>query len=221
MKIKNIAAICKKNKYAVIYERHTESGGVIQYIGDGAAAYPVTGLPALDKESLLTIFDVPEKQREDWFVQVAGIPSEISFEDMDANEKPVEREAISIAYSGKTLKPLQTRRGLVFIESRYLSPVSDILDVLELYERITPGGTPYIVAKAGFLLQAVIMPYDVISQQFVDNLKRLTEQCVLSLDLREREKALEHAAEPEQYSLNVDPATGEIVEDESEVADNA
>jgi len=221
MKIKNIAAICKKNKYAVIYERYTEGGGVVQYIGDGAAAYPVTGLPALDKESLLTIFDVPEKQREDWFVQVAGIPSEISFEDMDANEKPVEREAISIAYSGKTLKPLQTRRGLVFIESRYLSPVSDILDVLELYERITPGGTPYIVAKAGFLLQAVIMPYDVISQQFVDNLKRLTEQCVLSLDLREREKALARAAEPEQYSLNVDPATGEIVEEESEVADNA
>ena len=141
--------------------------------------------------------------------------------DMDANEKPVEREAISIAYSGKTLKPLQTRRGLVFIESRYLSPVSDILDVLELYERITPGGTPYIVAKAGFLLQAVIMPYDVISQQFVDNLKRLTEQCVLSLDLREREKELARAAEPEQYSLNVDPATGEIVEDESEVVDNA
>ena len=215
MKIKNIAAICKKNKYAVIYERYTE-GGVVQYIGDGAATYPVTGLPALDKESLLTIFDVPEKQRE-----VAGIPSEISFEDMDANEKPVEREAISIAYSGRTLKPLQTRRGLVFIESRYLSPVSDILDVLELYERITPGGTPYIVAKAGFLLQAVIMPYDVISQQFVDNLKRLTEQCVLSLDLREREKELARAAEPEQYSLNVDPATGEIVEDESEVADNA
>lgn len=64
MKIKNIAAICKKNKYAVIYERYGESGGVIQYIGDGAAAYPVTGLPALDKESLLTIFDVPEKQRK-------------------------------------------------------------------------------------------------------------------------------------------------------------
>lgn len=141
-------------------------------------------------------------------------------ENYDANEKPVEREAISIAYSGKTLKPLQTRRGLVFIENRYLSPVSDILDVLELYERITPRGTPYIVAKAGFLLQAVIMPYDVISQQFVDNLKRLTEQCVLSLDLREREKALAHAAEPEQYSLNVDPATGEIVEGENEVADN-
>jgi hypothetical protein len=29
MKIKNIAAICKKNKYAVIYERHTEGGGMV------------------------------------------------------------------------------------------------------------------------------------------------------------------------------------------------
>ena len=55
----------------------------------------------------------------------------------------------------------------------------------------------------------------------LDNLKRLTEQCALSLDLREREKALARAAEPEQFSLNVDPATGEIVEGESEVADNA
>lgn len=224
MKIKNIAAICKKNKYAVIYERYTESGGVIQYIGDGAAAYPVTGLPALDKESLLTIFDVPEKQREDWFVQVAGIPSEISFEDTDANEKPVEREAISIGYSGKTLKPLQTRRGLVFIESRYLSPVSDILDVLELYERITPGGTSYIVAKAGFLLQAVIMPYDVINQQFVERLQDLTRECEFSLSEKERREREARDrftfTEPEQCSLNVDPDTGEVVE-EGEVADNA
>ena len=222
MKIKNIAAICKKNKYAVIYERYTEGGGVVQYIGDGAAAYPVTGLPALDKESLLTIFDVPEKQREDWFVQVAGIPSEISFEDMDANEKPVEREAISIAYSGKTLKPLQTRRGLVFIESRYLSPVADVLDVLELYERRTAEGAPYIVAKAGFLLQAVIMPYDVINQQFVESLQDLTRECEFSLSEKERREREARDrftfTEPEQCSLNVDPDTGEVVE-EGEVAE--
>lgn len=33
--------------------------------------------------------------------------------------------------------------------------------------------------------------------------------------------ALARAAEPEQYSLNVDPATGEIVEEGSEVVGNA
>ena len=212
MKIKSIAAICKKNKNIAIFERYSD---------DGSAVYPVVGLPQLDKESLLTIFDVPEKDRDNYFVKTLGVPAGISFEDTDETERHVEREGISIIYSGRTLKPIRTTRGLVFIESRYLSPVADVLDVLELYERRTAEGTPYIVAKAGFLLQAVIMPYDVISQQFVDNLKRLTEQCVLSLDLREREKALARAAEPEQYSLNVDPATGEIVEEGSEVVDNA
>ena len=198
MKIKNIAAICKKNKSVVLFERRNDEGDVtLQYIGDGGAVYPAIGLPMLDEESVLAIFD-----------------------DIDGTEKPVEREAISIVYSGRTLKPLRTRRGLVFIESRYLSPVSDVMDVLELYERITPSGTPYIVAKAGFLLQAVIMPYDVINQQFVDKLQELTRECVISLDLRKQEAERARADEAEQYSLNVDPETGEIVE-ESEGSDNA
>ena len=162
MKIKSIAAICKKNKQVVLFNRYSDSGTLSQYIGDGNAVYPISGLPELDEESILTIFDVPEKQREDWLVRYRDIPEGISFEDTDATEKIIEQGNLSIVYSGKTLKPLQTRRGLVFIESRYLSPVSDVLDVLELYERVTPFGAPYIVAKAGFLLQAVIMPCDVI-----------------------------------------------------------
>ena len=151
MKIKSIAAICKKGKQVVLYNRYESGGTLQQYIGDGMTAYPVSGLPKLDEESILTIFDVPEKQREDWFVRVMDAPEGINFEDTDANEKMIERDNLSIIFSGHTLKPLQTRRGLVFIQSRYLSPVSDVLDVLELYERFTPNGTPYIVAKAGFL----------------------------------------------------------------------
>ena len=162
MKIKSIAAICKKNKNIAIFERYSDDGDILtQYIGDGSAVYPVVGLPQLDKESLLTIFDVPEKDRDNYFVKTLGVPAGISFEDTDETERHVEREGISIIYSGRTLKPIRTTRGLVFIESRYLSPVADVLDVLELYERRTAEGTPYIVAKAGFLLQAVIMPYDV------------------------------------------------------------
>ena len=174
MKIKSIAAICKKNKNIAIFERYSDDGDILtQYIGDGSAVYPVIGLPPLDAESLLTIFDVPEKDRDNYFVKTLGIPAGISFEDTDATERQVEREGISIIYSGRTLKPIHTTRGLVFIESRYLAPVADVLDVLELYERRTTEGTPYIVAKAGFLLQAVIMPYDVINQQFVESFSRL------------------------------------------------
>lgn len=149
MKIKSIAAICKKNKNIAIFERYSDDGDILtQYIGDGSAVYPVVGLPQLDKESLLTIFDVPEKDRDNYFVKTLGVPVGISFEDTDETERHVEREGISIIYSGRTLKPIRTTRGLVFIESRYLSPVADVLDVLELYERRTAEGAPYIVAKA-------------------------------------------------------------------------
>ena len=182
MKIKSIAAICKKNKNIAIFERYSDDGDILtQYIGDGSAVYPVIGLPPLDAESLLTIFDVPEKDRDNYFVKTLGVPAGISFEDTDATERQVEREGISIIYSGRTLKPIRTTRGLVFIESRYLAPVADVLDVLELYERRTTDGAPYIVAKAGFLLQAVIMPYDVINQQFVESLQALTRECEFAL----------------------------------------
>lgn len=224
MKIKSIAAICKKGKQVVLFNRHESGGTLQQYIGDGMTAYPVSGLPELDEESILTIFDVPEKQREDWLVRVMAAPEGINFEDTDVNEKMIERDNLSIVYSGKTLKPLQTRRGLVFIESRYLSPVSDVLDVLELYERFTPQGTPYIVAKAGFLLQAVIMPYDVITAGFVERLQRLASDCAFALDLRRQEEANaaahEAAGDPAQCTFNVDTSTGELLEDESEAGED-
>lgn len=217
MKIKSIAAICKKNKQVVLFNRYSDSGTISQYIGDGNAVYPISGLPELDEESILTIFDVPEKQREDWLVRYRDIPEGINFEDTDANEKMIERDNLSIIFSGHTLKPLQTRRGLVFIQSRYLSPVSDVLDVLELYERFTPNGTPYIVAKAGFLLQAVIMPYDVINAGFVERLQRLARDCAFALDLRRQEEeqaaAREVLGDPAQCTFNVDTSTGELLEE--------
>ena len=58
MKIKSIAAICKKNKQVVLFNRYSDSGTLSQYIGDGNAVYPISGLPELDEESILTIFDV-------------------------------------------------------------------------------------------------------------------------------------------------------------------
>lgn len=95
--------------------------------------------------------------------------------------------------------------------------MSDVLDVLELYERFTPNGTPYIVAKAGFLLQAVIMPYDVINAGFVERLQRLARDCAFALDLRRQEEeqaaAREVLGDPAQCTFNVDTSTGELLEE--------
>lgn len=101
MKIKSIAAICKKNKQVVLFNRYSDSGTLSQYIGDGNAVYPISGLLELDEESILTIFDVPEKQREDWLVRYRDIPEGISFEDTDATEKIIEQGNLSIVYTTK------------------------------------------------------------------------------------------------------------------------
>lgn len=191
MKIKSIAAICKKNKNIAIFERYSDDGDILtQYIGDGSAVYPVVGLPQLDKESLLTIFDVPEKDRDNYFVKTLGVPAGISFEDTDETERHVEREGISIIYSGRTLKPIRTTRGLVFIESRYLSPVADVLDVIN---------------------QQFV--------ESLQDLTRECEFSLSEKERREREARDRFTfTEPEQCSLNVDPNTGEVVEG-SEVAE--
>lgn len=189
-------------------------GGVLvaQYLSDGSAVYPISGLPELDEESILTIFDVQEKERDKWIVKRSAIPAGICLDDVAAVERPVEEDSISIAYGGMILRPLQTTHGLVFIDSRYLAPVSDVLDVLELYERTTKSGTPYIVAKAGFLLQAVIMPFDVINEKFVDGMKDLAAQCGTALDMKKWRQAKEAAA-ANAGQFGVDPSTGEVVEE--------
>lgn len=134
MKIKSIAAICKKNKNIAIFERYSDDGDILtQYIGDGSAVYPVIGLPPLDAESLLTIFDVPEKDRDNYFVKTLGVPAGISFEDTDETERHVEREGISIIYSGRTLKPIRTTRGLTEqdVESGWECPLDNPNETVE------------------------------------------------------------------------------------------
>ena len=117
MKIKSIATICKKNKQVVLFNRYSDSGTISQYIGDGSAVYPISGLPELDEESILTIFDVPEKQREDWLVRYRDIPEGISFEDTDATEKIIEQGNLSEAhcrrlrYSGHNRRRQTGRAG--------------------------------------------------------------------------------------------------------------
>ena len=227
MKIKGIFTICKKRKQVVLFNRYTDYGETVsQYISDGHAVYPLSGLPVLDEESLLTILDVPEKQREDWRVECKPLPEGINLEDTDGYEEIVEKQGdISIVYAGTALKPLRTRRGLIFIESKYLAPIADVLDVLELYERRTEKGQPYIVAKAGFMLQAVIMPENVITAAFVEKMEGLTQLCGLALadeETRKRAEAEQQAAASgvREYTIaDIDPETGEIIEDTEDSED--
>ena len=136
MKIKSLAAICKRRKNIVLFH----DGSDQQYISDGNAVYPVFGLPELNTDYVLTIFDVPEKDRDKYITRETTLPDGINLSDDDYSERAVISIPISIAYGGTPLRPLKTTGGIVYIDSRYLSPLADMLDVLELYERRTTAG---------------------------------------------------------------------------------
>lgn len=159
MKLKKVLSICKANGLYYLYDRIDRSGEITQWLGDGYAIYPLDGLPILDEESFCAVFDITGKQREKILFRHERLPEHLNVEDVAACDKLVREYETTFINGGLRLKPLKTNNGVTFIRSLYLSPLEDVIDMVQFYERTTPDGGSYIVAKAGFLTAAVIMPY--------------------------------------------------------------
>ncbi len=176
MKIKAIASICRGNKSVILYE-----GKSCQWISDGAAMFPLFGLPKMTKEHIFTMFDVPEDKRGGYYFEsIENLPN-YCFEDTDSGERLLDRATLSVCAKGHVVEPLKTSLGIAFINEKYLAPFGDCVNGFELYERITPSGQVYIAVKEGFILLGVIMPYDLVNDEFVDNLKSLFELSTVAL----------------------------------------
>ena len=210
MKIKDVAAICKKNKVAILFESSGEDI-VEQCVSDGGAIYKLFGLPYLDASNLLTIFDVPEKNRPKWTVLSRALPTEINMTDCCENEFPIdERDAYpEIVYAERVLKPLRITDGIMFIQTKYLKPVSDEQDFQRFFERKTASGISYIVVKTGLIVQAAIMPMSMPKGNFADSLEGLADQIRLAA---EREKVRKQAEQLAEIGLTVNYDTGEVQE---------
>lgn len=182
MKLKKVTSLCSKSKCYRLYDKIDSTGEITQWLGDGFAIYPLNGLPMLDEESLCAVFDISEKQRENISVRRAAMPDAVNTDDTDPAERVLKDDDFSIIYGGTELKPLNTRNGITFIQSKYLSPLEDVLAVVQLYERVTPDGISYIVAKTGLLIAAVIFPYKVVNETFVTRLEEVTRECRRVLD---------------------------------------
>lgn len=185
----------------MIYDRYNDDGETeMQYIGDGGGMYSIDDLPILDEASVLAVFDVPEKQRGDWYVRREPIPSGINFDDADRNERIADELGIEIRYKEKSMKPVMTSKGTVLIDAGYLDPIQGTLDMTELYERETDYGTTYITAKAGLIVQALIAPVRPTSEELKKCLKAMQPKRLYC---------------PKEIKMNT--ATGELVEAEGEM----
>lgn len=182
MKLKKVISLCHQRKTFRLFDKISENGEIVQWMGDGCAAYPLNGLPILDEETLCAVFDISEKQLKNTSVQRLTMPDALNVGDTDPDERVLKDDDFSITYGGTEVLPLRTRTGIIFIQKKYLAPLEDVLDVVQLYERVTPDGQTYVAAKAGLLIAAVIFPYKVVNEKFVTRLEEIARECRRVLD---------------------------------------
>ncbi len=176
MKLKQIESILKAEKTIIVSEN-----AFCQWLGNGAAFYPVYNLPKLTQENIFTMFDIPEDKRDKFYFEQRALPEFINFEDGDETEEMLERSDISFYANGRALEPLKTSQGIAFINTRYLKPFSDSAAGYELYERTDKLGKPYIVAKSGFTLLGVFAPYDLVNESFINSLETILKLSRIAL----------------------------------------
>lgn len=56
MKIKSVAALCKKRKNVTLFQ------GSAQWVGDGSCMYPLYALPEMELSNIMAMFDIPENK---------------------------------------------------------------------------------------------------------------------------------------------------------------
>lgn len=188
MKMKSIVSICKHSKIFYLFD--DENG--MQWLGDGGAIYPLLKMPPLNPENIFTVFDIPGKQAIDMFVKQKPIPESIDLQDVAKCEEILTPHKMEIRYNGRIFQSFHTSQGIQFIDKKYLAPLSDYKDMLQLYERKDKDGRIYIAAKNGLLLVAVIMPFKVIDEKFVEEVRIFTQDCEKNLKFQqERERKSE------------------------------
>lgn len=196
--------MCKETEFIQLIDVPGEST-CRQWIGNGGAAYPIVGLPYLDKENIYTIFEIPEDKQESFRFIHQEDPGYLNFNDTDRSERRLELTGIGLELGSKLIKPLHTRKGIAFYNTKYMAPLADITYGREIYERETEGGQIYFAVKQGFLLRGIIMPDKAVDESLVETLEHIARESRFVFD---REIAKERK---DQMVINAE--TGEI-EDE-------
>lgn len=178
MKIRKIIDICKQNKNIIIFHAGRE-----QWISDGIAIFPMFNLPRFDENSLCKTYDITEKQKSNIRFRCENtLPAEIDFSDHSESEQLIVRGELSLNDAGRSLTPYRTSQGILFMDGKYMLPLSDIEDgMLNIYERQMKNGQIYFAIKSVFLLVGIVIPIDVVNDRFVKCLKSLAEQCEIAL----------------------------------------
>ena len=195
MKLKALAALCKKEATYRILDRETEHDinkpVLQQWLGVNGAIYPLPDLPYLTENHIANLFDVSFGQIDSGKVKIESeeFPPELDGSDYHAGEVVLDTaDGITIAYGAHVVRPYVTQSGHEFVNIEYLKPVEDAGVHLEIYERRSKSGQIYLAAKVGFKVVGLIMPIK-FDEGFAVEMERLAVNARAALqEEKEREE---------------------------------
>ena len=147
-----------------LYDDDGETKIAMQYLSDGTAVYPLENLPLFDTLTIKGLLELNPDDKLDCFLDAAPKWFETVLADYDDSDVPLAETADMFGYS--VLETFHNNKDdkfpelCFFVDPKYLAPLSD--EKYDLFSRtviISETAARVIVAKAGLILKAVIMPY--------------------------------------------------------------
>ncbi len=174
MKIKKIITLIKDSKLLIIFE-----GKDCQWLSDGYAMYPVFKNTEISPEFLCDLHDIDIKKMA---IRNELLPTTFNYADIVENEKQLQKSNIEIVHNGKHIVGYETSEGISFVEKRYFAPFADMDEsYLTVYERYTSTGTMYFAVKNSMNLVGIILPKNIITKEFVEDISAMSTACAIAL----------------------------------------
>ena len=125
MKVKKIGALCRAAGTCLLYDEVSETGEIKrQWISNGAALWPVSGLPPLREANLSTLFDFTPQQTEKICIKETELPQHLCGVLYDARdgEDELQESTMRITVDGVTLMAMTVGGSVKWLRAEELKP---------------------------------------------------------------------------------------------------
>ena len=219
MKTSKVAQLCKASRDIVLVNMDDGGRRPDQWVGTAQTLYPLSGMPTMNKAQIYALLDVTEKQEgKIRYTEKSADKIGFNVREFDDTEEAIEPRGINIVYGGSVLVPFDTSKGIRLVDRAFITAMAKDIDMLMFYERQTAGGTIYIVARKGLLLEGVIMPrYDAGGDiHLAAFAQRFAERMQVARDIAEAQRTEEDTRSGDQQLSLIDKETGELLEPQTD-----
>lgn len=185
MKLDKIFTMFKKREHLSLYNKlYKDNNGetkiAMQYLSDGGSCYPLTNLPICDGNNVIygLLGLEPKKSHMNCFVDYA--PEWLEAALADFNDSDIPLKAVTDIFGYTVLETYHNSDNdnfpevCYFLAPQYLAPLSDEnYDLISRSVTINKINTRAIIAKAGLITKAILLPYLFNSFDCETNLKIL------------------------------------------------